>query len=84
MSQIHKITEVHVDFKKFVDMSSLQFNCLYRTLNEVNKKTDHLNHAFLTLNSFDNTITKLAEIDKEIVKIHEECTKKFEILKQIK
>ena len=73
---------VHVDFKKFLDMTQLQFNCLYRTVNEINKKTDHLSKAYLSLDTFDNTFIKTQEIDREMLRIHEECIEKFEKLKK--
>jgi len=70
---------VKVDFATFINMTQLNINCLYRTLDKANKKIDYL---------YDNLgkelidISKVRQINNEMEQIQKECHEKFELLKK--
>ena len=69
---------VKVDFQKFVDMTQLNINCLYRTTNKVNEKLDYLLN---NLGKEQIDITQFRRINNEMEEIQRECQDKFNKLK---
>jgi hypothetical protein len=69
---------VKVDFQTFVEMSQLNVNCLYRTLDGTNKKIDYL---YNNLGKELIDITEVRKINNEMEQVQKECQEKFEKLK---
>jgi low affinity Fe/Cu permease len=69
---------VHVNFEKFVNMTMLQFNCMYRTMNEINKKVDLIILKDLSGSNYKKE--DIIAINEEMRRVHEECSNKFSAL----
>jgi hypothetical protein len=70
---------IKVDFQTFIEMTHLNVNCLYRTLNGTNQKIDYL---YNNLGKELIDITKLRQINDEMEQIQKECHEKFDALKK--
>ncbi len=71
-------TFIKVDFPTFVNMTHLQINCLYDTVNHVNRKIDYL---YNNLGKELIDISKVREINNEMEQLQKNCNIKFEVLK---
>lgn len=79
MNQFENKEKVKVDFQTFVNMTQLNVNCLYRTLDKANQKVDYL---YNNLGKELIDISKVRQINDEMELIQKECQQKFEALKK--
>jgi hypothetical protein len=70
---------IKVNYATFVEMTQLQMNCLYNTVNLVDRKIDYL---YSNLGNETIDISKIRNINDEMDKLQNDCSDKFEKLKK--
>ncbi len=69
---------IDVSFKKYVNMNQLKMECLFDTVSLVNNKIDYL---YSNLGKEKIDLTKVREINLQLIKLQKDCIEKYSILK---